>query len=114
MRSSWWSLLFLTFSVPGDEPSVFPSGWPTRMLWLFFLALISSVRALVSSSCFSSHANCARALLTRSACGVFEGGRPGSFSLLETSVVEQVLVVLTVSYTHLRAHETPEHLVCRL
>eukprot|EP00658_Telonema_sp_P-2_P047650 TRINITY_DN36250_c0_g1_i1.p2 TRINITY_DN36250_c0_g1~~TRINITY_DN36250_c0_g1_i1.p2 ORF type:complete len:103 (+),score=12.75 TRINITY_DN36250_c0_g1_i1:505-813(+) len=25
-----------------------------------------------------------------------------------------VLCVDTVSYTHLRAHETPEHLVCRL
>ncbi len=23
-------------------------------------------------------------------------------------------VVIAVSYTHLRAHETPEHLVCRL
>eukprot|EP00658_Telonema_sp_P-2_P046458 TRINITY_DN34642_c0_g1_i1.p2 TRINITY_DN34642_c0_g1~~TRINITY_DN34642_c0_g1_i1.p2 ORF type:complete len:116 (+),score=27.61 TRINITY_DN34642_c0_g1_i1:184-531(+) len=24
------------------------------------------------------------------------------------------MTVMTVSYTHLRAHETPEHLVCRL
>jgi len=26
----------------------------------------------------------------------------------------QLLEIETVSYTHLRAHETPEHLVCRL
>src|SRR5678816_4255108 len=26
----------------------------------------------------------------------------------------QLLSIATVSYTHLRAHETPEHLVCRL
>ena len=24
------------------------------------------------------------------------------------------IIILSVSYTHLRAHETPEHLVCRL
>eukprot|EP00658_Telonema_sp_P-2_P014632 TRINITY_DN15567_c0_g1_i2.p3 TRINITY_DN15567_c0_g1~~TRINITY_DN15567_c0_g1_i2.p3 ORF type:complete len:121 (-),score=33.54 TRINITY_DN15567_c0_g1_i2:50-412(-) len=30
------------------------------------------------------------------------------------SVGYPVLCVDTVSYTHLRAHETPEHLVCRL
>eukprot|EP00658_Telonema_sp_P-2_P058456 TRINITY_DN46950_c0_g2_i2.p2 TRINITY_DN46950_c0_g2~~TRINITY_DN46950_c0_g2_i2.p2 ORF type:complete len:143 (-),score=27.76 TRINITY_DN46950_c0_g2_i2:20-448(-) len=29
-------------------------------------------------------------------------------------VVGVVVVVVAVSYTHLRAHETPEHLVCRL
>ena len=27
---------------------------------------------------------------------------------------EDILRVTPVSYTHLRAHETPEHLVCRL
>ena len=36
----------------------------------------------------------------------------------EVTEVGQVLSVgdgiATVSYTHLRAHETPEHLVCRL
>src|SRR5678816_1525235 len=26
----------------------------------------------------------------------------------------KIIVLTTVSYTHLRAHETPEHLVCRL
>src|SRR5674536_388119 len=33
------------------------------------------------------------------------------------SVLEHVLLhqtIIAVSYTHLRAHETPEHLVCRL
>src|SRR5678816_4437722 len=29
-------------------------------------------------------------------------------------VTMQVLSTIPVSYTHLRAHETPEHLVCRL
>src|SRR5678815_1713750 len=28
--------------------------------------------------------------------------------------LESLLRSITVSYTHLRAHETPEHLVCRL
>src|SRR5678815_2544991 len=48
--------------------------------------------------------------------------RGGSVSPLERHV-EQILALVTeqadltleaVSYTHLRAHETPEHLVCRL
>ena len=25
-----------------------------------------------------------------------------------------IKIIIAVSYTHLRAHETPEHLVCRL
>ena len=29
-------------------------------------------------------------------------------------ITRQILIDTTVSYTHLRAHETPEHLVCRL
>ena len=29
-------------------------------------------------------------------------------------IVDGKLTNITVSYTHLRAHETPEHLVCRL
>ena len=29
-------------------------------------------------------------------------------------VTEKMDYLKTVSYTHLRAHETPEHLVCRL
>ena len=29
-------------------------------------------------------------------------------------VLSTVFFVVAVSYTHLRAHETPEHLVCRL
>src|SRR5678816_2729446 len=28
--------------------------------------------------------------------------------------VKAVIPIIAVSYTHLRAHETPEHLVCRL
>ena len=30
------------------------------------------------------------------------------------SLFQQLWLLLSVSYTHLRAHETPEHLVCRL
>ncbi len=33
---------------------------------------------------------------------------------LDLSVSPAVIMVIAVSYTHLRAHETPEHLVCRL
>ena len=34
--------------------------------------------------------------------------------IIAAVVVVVVVVVVAVSYTHLRAHETPEHLVCRL
>src|SRR5678816_1396949 len=39
-----------------------------------------------------------------------------SFSMPKAGVVSLTLTSMTgpVSYTHLRAHETPEHLVCRL
>ena len=34
---------------------------------------------------------------------------------MSAAAIFQLLVLLVpVSYTHLRAHETPEHLVCRL
>src|SRR5678816_4763003 len=39
-------------------------------------------------------------------CGIFE---PNNNALLN-----HVIYINAVSYTHLRAHETPEHLVCRL
>ncbi|CZR94615.1 hypothetical protein CDFC105_33727 [Clostridioides difficile] len=32
----------------------------------------------------------------------------------KVSMFNPKAVVVPVSYTHLRAHETPEHLVCRL
>ena len=32
----------------------------------------------------------------------------------EREVLQNEVAYVTVSYTHLRAHETPEHLVCRL
>src|SRR5678815_4758539 len=37
-----------------------------------------------------------------------------SFIIPVGSVLITLLTIVTVSYTHLRAHETPEHLVCRL
>eukprot|EP00658_Telonema_sp_P-2_P043452 TRINITY_DN31395_c0_g1_i1.p1 TRINITY_DN31395_c0_g1~~TRINITY_DN31395_c0_g1_i1.p1 ORF type:complete len:109 (+),score=21.81 TRINITY_DN31395_c0_g1_i1:59-385(+) len=37
----------------------------------------------------------------------------GSYSLLEYEY-DPYSALIPVSYTHLRAHETPEHLVCRL
>src|SRR5678815_6027992 len=33
---------------------------------------------------------------------------------VHTLIHENVKMFMAVSYTHLRAHETPEHLVCRL
>ena len=43
----------------------------------------------------------------------FAGGHdPGSLGVVV--LVSVVPGILPVSYTHLRAHETPEHLVCRL
>eukprot|EP00658_Telonema_sp_P-2_P053995 TRINITY_DN42841_c0_g1_i1.p1 TRINITY_DN42841_c0_g1~~TRINITY_DN42841_c0_g1_i1.p1 ORF type:complete len:103 (+),score=13.43 TRINITY_DN42841_c0_g1_i1:184-492(+) len=47
-------------------------------------------------------------------------GRTGRLSILLTSTVVDrggsyiAGATIPVSYTHLRAHETPEHLVCRL
>eukprot|EP00658_Telonema_sp_P-2_P082377 TRINITY_DN8700_c0_g1_i12.p3 TRINITY_DN8700_c0_g1~~TRINITY_DN8700_c0_g1_i12.p3 ORF type:complete len:114 (+),score=18.84 TRINITY_DN8700_c0_g1_i12:1497-1838(+) len=43
-----------------------------------------------------------------------EGLRERMMDLHLANLVPPVLCVDTVSYTHLRAHETPEHLVCRL
>src|SRR5678815_5881884 len=50
----------------------------------------------------------------------YEGMRPAqydNFTELQKQATEDELLELVnhpVSYTHLRAHETPEHLVCRL
>src|SRR5678816_150139 len=38
----------------------------------------------------------------------------GLASTIATVAIALPLAFVTVSYTHLRAHETPEHLVCRL
>ena len=38
---------------------------------------------------------------------------PGAAAPLVTSIMVALGGVEPVSYTHLRAHETPEHLVCR-
>src|SRR5678815_3782762 len=39
---------------------------------------------------------------------------PHILPLYDSGGEGEVLYYVTVSYTHLRAHETPEHLVCRL
>src|SRR5678815_6025645 len=39
---------------------------------------------------------------------------PGMIRHQMTSRAREAQTMKTVSYTHLRAHETPEHLVCRL
>eukprot|EP00658_Telonema_sp_P-2_P037888 TRINITY_DN27227_c0_g1_i1.p2 TRINITY_DN27227_c0_g1~~TRINITY_DN27227_c0_g1_i1.p2 ORF type:complete len:101 (-),score=12.54 TRINITY_DN27227_c0_g1_i1:52-354(-) len=47
---------------------------------------------------------------------VRDGGhlRKHHVPLVKTLSPERIHTMKTVSYTHLRAHETPEHLVCRL
>src|SRR5678815_2936444 len=45
---------------------------------------------------------------------VYNGNELGSGSIRITDPALQGLIFRPVSYTHLRAHETPEHLVCRL
>src|SRR5678816_1971837 len=42
------------------------------------------------------------------------GAAPSKFSLKVVTVLSVPSCIVSVSYTHLRAHETPEHLVCRL
>src|SRR5678816_4883530 len=46
---------------------------------------------------------------------LFEVADDGSLAQLRSVVEESDLpiIITAVSYTHLRAHETPEHLVCR-
>ena len=39
---------------------------------------------------------------------------PADVRMSEVPTTNRNKTLLTVSYTHLRAHETPEHLVCRL
>src|SRR5678816_1358296 len=47
--------------------------------------------------------------------GTFEGFKsPASIAQIRTGPAMGVRGPVPVSYTHLRAHETPEHLVCRL
>src|SRR5678815_2458653 len=38
----------------------------------------------------------------------------GQLFMLDQYIMHGGKVIFSVSYTHLRAHETPEHLVCRL
>src|SRR5678815_1507905 len=36
------------------------------------------------------------------------------FVIAQALIIGTLIIIKPVSYTHLRAHETPEHLVCRL
>src|SRR5674536_82753 len=46
--------------------------------------------------------------------GIFDAGNTGFSSEIWGDVDQVMQAFRPVSYTHLRAHETPEHLVCRL
>ena len=54
------------------------------------------------------------------ACQMYTSGSLVSYSFFSQKEREEILLLIEeayqtpVSYTHLRAHETPEHLVCRL
>src|SRR5678816_298566 len=43
-----------------------------------------------------------------------ESGGDNLAATFSPELVDYTIYVIAVSYTHLRAHETPEHLVCRL
>src|SRR5678815_5336591 len=43
-----------------------------------------------------------------------KGGDSGKAAIIPHNAKSSPLIRFAVSYTHLRAHETPEHLVCRL
>src|SRR5678816_386275 len=44
----------------------------------------------------------------------FGGGKKGNVAAKAIKTLTTSVSGIAVSYTHLRAHETPEHLVCRL
>eukprot|EP00658_Telonema_sp_P-2_P075850 TRINITY_DN65645_c0_g1_i1.p1 TRINITY_DN65645_c0_g1~~TRINITY_DN65645_c0_g1_i1.p1 ORF type:complete len:155 (+),score=27.26 TRINITY_DN65645_c0_g1_i1:158-622(+) len=62
-------------------------------------------RARLTSSCSWDASRCAQSITAASAASTSPVSTKSSTTFLRSN---------SVSYTHLRAHETPEHLVCRL
>src|SRR5678815_3347702 len=54
-------------------------------------------------------------VLTEAISDLYSSDLAERFPLLrQPATIQRAAVLVSVSYTHLRAHETPEHLVCRL
>src|SRR5678816_2710693 len=66
-----------------------------------------------SETCFTTERSCAMNRYVRLNSSWRSSSRFSTWAWIETSSAETGSSQ-TVSYTHLRAHETPEHLVCRL
>eukprot|EP00658_Telonema_sp_P-2_P080988 TRINITY_DN8174_c0_g1_i6.p1 TRINITY_DN8174_c0_g1~~TRINITY_DN8174_c0_g1_i6.p1 ORF type:complete len:100 (+),score=26.14 TRINITY_DN8174_c0_g1_i6:97-396(+) len=74
---------------------------PIVFLFFFFLMIRRPPRSTLSSSSAASDVYKRQILYIANMCDT--GG-----------TLEDAITRVPVSYTHLRAHETPEHLVCRL
>eukprot|EP00658_Telonema_sp_P-2_P019451 TRINITY_DN17683_c0_g1_i5.p1 TRINITY_DN17683_c0_g1~~TRINITY_DN17683_c0_g1_i5.p1 ORF type:complete len:112 (+),score=41.55 TRINITY_DN17683_c0_g1_i5:30-365(+) len=80
------------------------SNYHVRSTFFFFLMIRRPPRSTLSSSSAASDVYKRQVVLT--------GAKERSQTY---QAFEKIYPVLNaVSYTHLRAHETPEHLVCRL
>eukprot|EP00658_Telonema_sp_P-2_P055036 TRINITY_DN43769_c0_g1_i1.p1 TRINITY_DN43769_c0_g1~~TRINITY_DN43769_c0_g1_i1.p1 ORF type:complete len:128 (+),score=31.25 TRINITY_DN43769_c0_g1_i1:108-491(+) len=92
-----------------NDTAICTSSWVTSSETVNLDGLVGSGRRLGLSPDFLFSATSAR-LATPNGCSI---GR-----LLQASTDDRwagsLTSILPVSYTHLRAHETPEHLVCRL
>src|SRR5678815_5282052 len=94
-----------------------PTGMLLNRYWPFALVLATDL-ALVAWLVISTEASVTNAPLasvtvpTRLASVIWL--KPMDTASRMTSSANDGFFIFPVSYTHLRAHETPEHLVCRL
>ena len=91
-------------------------GWCERHVSLrgfFFLMIRRPPRSTQSRSSAASDVYKRQFLMSATTSGTLSA----STWLISIGVLQRAAIfsqLSTVSYTHLRAHETPEHLVCRL
>src|SRR5678815_1043952 len=96
----------------GVVAAIVPSTNPTSTA--IYKVLISlKARCPIVISPHPSAARCITRTVEIMAEAAQRAGAPtGSIGWMKTVTLEGTQELMTVSYTHLRAHETPEHLVC--
>src|SRR5678815_1898774 len=96
----------------GVVAAIVPSTNPTSTA--IYKAVISlKARCPIVISPHPSAARCITRTVEIMAEAAQRAGAPtGSIGWMKTVTLEGTQELMTVSYTHLRAHETPEHLVC--